>query len=191
MSWLNAEQLKKFKSVGREVLVSDQATIFGAENVEIGDNVRIDAGCIILASKGRVKIGSHVHIAVQVLLAAGGGIVLKDHTSISFGSKLISSSDDFSGEHLAGPAYPEDMRQISNHTIVMERFSQVGAACVVLPGVMLGEGSVLGSNSLARNDLKAWTIYGGSPCKFLKDRSQKMKESVEEFEQRYEAQAKV
>lgn len=183
--WLDEKELKRFKKVGRKVLISKQATIFGPENVEIGDNVRIDAGVIVLASKGYLKLGSHIHIALQVVLAAGGGITLRDHTSISFGSKLISSSDDFSGEHLAGPSYYEDLRKITNSPIVMHPFSQVGAACVVLPGVEMFEGSVLGSNSLARHNLVVWSVYGGSPCKFLKNRSKEMKATAKIFERRY------
>jgi galactoside O-acetyltransferase len=191
MSWLNEEQLKKFKSVGRDVLVSDQATIFGPENVELGDNVRIDAGCVILAAKGSLRVANHVHIAAQVLLAAGGGIILHNHTSVSFGSKIISSSDDFSGEYLCGPAYPEAFRKITNKPVVMKKFSQVGAACVVFPGITLEEGAVLGSNSLANKDLPEWMVCVGSPAKPIKDRLRMMSRAAESFEREYEAQEEV
>ena len=41
---LNSEQIKNigFKTVGKNVLISDRASFYGAENIAIGDNVRID-----------------------------------------------------------------------------------------------------------------------------------------------------
>jgi dTDP-4-amino-4,6-dideoxy-D-glucose acyltransferase len=39
-----------------------------------------------------------------------------------------------------------------------------------MPGVKLGEGAILGANSLATKDLEPWTIYVGSPAKPVKIR---------------------
>jgi putative colanic acid biosynthesis acetyltransferase WcaF len=39
---------------------------------------------------------------------------------------------------------------------------------VVCPGINVGDGAVLGLNSVATKDLKAWTVYGGAPARQLK-----------------------
>ena len=43
-----------------------------------------------------------------------------------------------------------------------------------MPGVTLGEGAILGANSLAVKDLEPWTIYVGSPAKPVKKRDKEI-----------------
>ena len=43
-----------------------------------------------------------------------------------------------------------------------------------MPGVTLGEGAILGANSLATKDLEPWTIYVGSPARPVKARKKEV-----------------
>lgn len=191
MAWLGEQQLAKFKKVGRRVRISDQALIYGAENIEVGDNVRIDAQTIILAGTGSLRIGSHVHIAVQCLLAAGGGISLGDFTDMSMGAKLISASDDASGENLVGPVHPPHLIKVLKAPIVMDHYSWVGTNGVLMPGVHMEQGAVLGTGGVALGGsrLDAWGIYVGVPGKMIKRRSQEMilksQEAIQIFEREW------
>lgn len=64
--------------------------------------------------------------------------------------------------------------------ILMGDLAAVGAHAVVLPGVTMGEGSVLGTMSLARESLEPWTIYAGGPCRPLRERSRRTRELADE-----------
>lgn len=48
------------KKYGRNVKISRHASIYGAQNISIGDNVRIDDFCIL---SGHIELGSYIHIA--------------------------------------------------------------------------------------------------------------------------------
>jgi len=187
MAWLSEKQLQSFGSVGKGVKISEHAIIYGAENVEIGDNVRIDAHTIILASSGSLRIGSHVHIAVQCLLSCNGGIVLGDFTDLSMGSKLISASDDPSGESLVGPVHSEDLISVYKAPIVMEDYAWVGTNGVLMPGVRMMQGALLGTGGVALQDsrLEPWSIYVGVPARRIKDRSTEMIAKAWVAEQRW------
>jgi len=52
-----------FKRIGRNVRISSDARIYGAGNISIGDNVRIDDFVILAAVRGYIDIGSYVFIA--------------------------------------------------------------------------------------------------------------------------------
>ena len=39
-----------------------------------------------------------------------------------------------------------------------------------MPGVTLGQGSILGANSFLKGDAEPWTIYAGNPARPIKDR---------------------
>jgi len=165
--------LAGFKKRGEKVLIDRSVIVMGAEDIEIGDNVRIDAGCIILALKGYLKLGHNIHIASRVTLSCGGGIEIGDNCTISFGSTLISASDDFSGKYLIGPQNPVSTTNVTYAPIKMKNHSHVAAHSLVLPGTLMGEGSVLGSMSSTRPDqiISPWTIAWGTPAKEMKTRT--------------------
>ena len=56
--------------------------------------------------------------------------------------------------------------------VVLGTNSDVGANTVILPGVTIGEGVALGANSLVLKSLtkNKWSLYFGSPARFVKKR---------------------
>lgn len=46
----------------------------------------------------------------------------------------------------------------------------IGANCIVMKGVTIGEGSVIGANSLVTKDIPPYSIAVGSPAKVIKNR---------------------
>ena len=66
-SFYSQEELQSmgFKELGANVLVSRKASIYGAEKISLGNNVRVDDFSIL---SGRIEIGNHVHIAAYVAL---------------------------------------------------------------------------------------------------------------------------
>lgn len=80
MAILTEEQLKDvgFKSIGQNVRISDKASIYGAKNISIGSNVRIDDFVVLSAGVGGIEIGSYIHIAVFSSLIGAEKITLSD-----------------------------------------------------------------------------------------------------------------
>lgn len=156
-----------FKSVGENVLLSRKASIYGASHISIGNNVRIDDFCIL---SGHIKLGSHIHISAYVALYGAEGIELEDYTGISPHSTIYSAMDDFSGEYLIGPIHPEGTTNVTGGPVILRRFSQIGASCVVFPNLEVGEGAVVGAMSLVRCSLSPWTINIGVPARPIKER---------------------
>jgi galactoside O-acetyltransferase len=163
------ELAKIFGRVGREPKVSRGVTVFGPpENIRLGDNVRIDHGVAILAGSGFLEIGSHVHISLGCSLLCTGGITIGDFTAIGFGGRILTASDDFSGEFLIGPMYGEGFTNVKKAAVTMERGAVLGVGCTVMPGVTMGKFSAAGANSLVRKDTRPFTVVFGSPAREAK-----------------------
>ena len=160
-----------FKSIGKNVLISKKASIYGARNITIGDNVRIDDFCIL---SGHITIGSNIHISAYVALYGSLGIELRDFTGISPRSTVYSAMDDFSGTYLIGPVHPLDSIHVTGGKVTLEQYVQVGCNCVIFPNVILSEGSVIGAMSLVKENTTPWGIYAGIPVKRIKDRSKNL-----------------
>ncbi len=175
MSWLNKAELRGFRNVGVGVRVSREAVIYGSQNIDIGDNTRIDSGVLMLASSEGAELifGAHIHVAARAIFMASGGIKIGDFSVVGFGSKLISASDDFNGDCLVGPVFPDKYLNVHKDGIEMQMHCLVTTDCTLLPGTKMMEGSVLGAMSLIKGQTKPWTIYAGVPAKERKERSNK------------------
>lgn len=158
-----------FKSIGKNVLLSKKSSIYGAENISIGNDVRIDDFVIL---SGSITIGNYVHIsASSILLSKEEGIFIDDFSCVSVGCKILGSSDDFKGDALVGPCIPMEYRKVTSKPIRLERFSLLGCGSSILPGGSLAEGVSVGASSLIIRPTKAWGVYFGIPAKRIMERN--------------------
>lgn len=160
-----------FARVGENSMVARNCTIIGLENVTIGDNVRIDGFTSIIAPKGKVKIGSYVHIATGCALGARAGIEISDFCSLSQGVRVFSAIDDFGGRYMTSATVPAEVLRVHAAPITLARHVPVGSGTLILPGVSIGEGAAVGALSLVNHSLKEWMIYAGNPAKEIGPRS--------------------
>ena len=168
--------LKKF---GKNVLISRKASIYGAENITVGDHVRIDDFCIL---SDKITLGSYIHISAYTALYGGdAGIILKDYSGISSRCAVYALSDDYSGAAMTNSAVPEEFRIVIKGPVVLERHVIVGSGSMIMPNVVIGEGAAVGSMSFVNKNLDAWGIYAGVPCKRLKERSMELLKKEEQL----------
>ena len=64
-------------------------------------------------------------------------------------------------------ALPDEQRNALLSYVRVEKDGFLGTNVVVHPGVTIGEGAVIGSNSLVIKDIEPWTINVGSPTKVI------------------------
>lgn len=180
-SFYNDEELKEigFKKVGINVLLSRNASIYGAGRIEIGNHVRIDDFCIL---SGNIKLGSYIHIAAYSALFGGvSGIEMDDFTGLSSRCAIYGDSDDYSGAALTNPTIPDSYRHVTGGTVVLKRHVILGTGVSILPNITIGEGTAVGSMSLVNKSLEPWGIYAGVPCKKIGDRKKELLEKEKDF----------
>lgn len=173
-SFYTQDELKKigFKKIGNNVFISKKASIYSAELIEIGDNVRIDDFCIL---SGNIKIGNYVHIAAYTALYGKFGIELGNFCGCSARCTIYSASDDFSGEYMISPMVPEELVNVTGGKVIFKDFVQIGANTVIMPNITISEGTSIGAMSFVNRSLDEWGIYAGIPCKKLRDRKRNIK----------------
>lgn len=180
-SFYTAEELVGLglKSYGSNVLISRKASIYGAENIIVGSNVRIDDFCIL---SGKITLGNNIHIAAYCGLFGGlDGIELKDFVGLSSRCAIYAVSDDYSGNFLAGPTVPDEFRHVISGKVTLEKYVLVGTGTTILTGVTIGEGSSVGSMSLVNKSLMEWGIYAGISCKRLINRDKGLLQKEKEY----------
>lgn len=70
MAYLSRDILEQmdFKCLGKNVRISDKASVYNPDQIEIGDNSRVDDFCVI---SGKIRIGKFNHITPMCLVAGG------------------------------------------------------------------------------------------------------------------------
>ncbi len=174
MAYYTQKELKElgFKYLGKNVKISDKASIYNFDQINIDDNSRIDDFCVV---SGKIKIGKNVHITPMCLVAGGEkGIVFEDFTTIAYGVQIFTQSDDYSGKTMTNSTIPEKYKNEYKKKVVLKKYSIVGAGSIIFPGVKLAKGTSIGSMSLVLKDTKSWSIYVGNPANKIKNKSKNL-----------------
>lgn len=126
---------------------------------------RIGAGCRIAPS---CRVWAPWNLVMGELSALGDGVDCYSMGRITIGSKVAVSQRSFlcAGSH--------DIRSLSRPLttgpIVIEDNAWVAAESFVHPNVHIGEGAVIGASSVVTQDMPAWSVCVGHPCRKIKDR---------------------
>jgi acetyltransferase-like isoleucine patch superfamily enzyme len=171
--------MSKFKKQGFDVFVSEMSVISRPHLIELGNHVAIDQFVTITT---QAEIGDYVHIApcCTIIGGAEAKVIMKEHSGMAAGARVIATGADFSSGYLTNPQVPQEFRkEKTDNIVIFEKYSILGTNAVVLPGVTLAEGSVIGANSVVTKDTEPWKIYAGCPAKPIKDRE---KGNIEEYE---------
>ena len=154
-----------FRSVGRDIQISDRAQFYNPAAISVGDCSRIDDFCLLSAGTGGITIGRHVHIACFSIIVGDAAVTLEDFSGLSSRVAVYSSTEDVSGEWLTNPTVPGHLRRPKSGPVHIRRHAILGSGSVVLPEVNIGTGAVVGALTLVARDLEEFTVYLGVPAR--------------------------
>jgi acetyltransferase-like isoleucine patch superfamily enzyme len=106
-----------------------------------------------------ITIGKNVFINHACTFLDMGGITIEDDVLIGPKVNLITENH---------PLDPGDRKTLLCKPILVKRNAWIGAAATILPGVTIGENSVVAAGTVVTSDVAANTIAGGVPAKFIK-----------------------
>lgn len=125
-----------------------------------------------------VSVGKNVHLGtyVDLDLPYPYFIIIEDGVSLAGNVTILSHNKPLKYHRNCSPSYIAP--------VVVHKNAWVAVNVTLLPGVEVGEGAIVASNSLVNRDVPPMTLYGGVPAKFIKDLSEKLRDNYtpEEFE---------
>ncbi len=113
----------------------------------------------------KISLGKNVGIANNVILDCRGSLKIGDDTIIGFESVILTSTHQHKDKNT-----PIKNQGMFSKPIVIGRDVWLGARAIVMPGVKIGDGAIIGANSVVTKDVPANAIMGGVPAKLIKYR---------------------
>jgi len=150
----SVEELQEigFSSVGTGSRISRKASLYGISG-KLGDHVRIDDFCIL---KGRIEIGSYVHVASFCSLSGvGGAVKMDDFSTFAPRVSVFTASDDYYLPVLNNPLLPARMKNVIAGDVHVGIGVIVGAHSVLLPNIHLGDGASIGAMVIVNRSIPA------------------------------------
>lgn len=128
---------------------------------EIGD------GCYIEPPLHANWGGRHVHFGKNIY--ANFHLTLVDDTDIYVGDDTMFGPNVTvaTAGHPILPALREQVYQY-NMPVFIGRNCWIGAGAILLPGVHIGDGTVIGAGSVVTKDIPANVVAVGNPCRVLR-----------------------
>lgn len=137
---------KKIHSVTGNFRIHSRASIRNAQNIYVGDNVRITMDCCIWAEKN-------------------SRIVFGDNVLVGPGTKILCGNH---GMKLNGVPMTDQDR--SEADIIIGNDVWIGANCVLTSGVKISDGAVIGAGAIVTHPIPENAIAGGVPAHVIKYR---------------------
>ena len=106
-----------------------------------------------------IRIGKNVFINHACTFLDLGGITIEDEVLIGPKVSLITENH---------PVNPEARKILELKPIVIKRNAWIGANATILPGVTVGENSVVAAGAVVTKDVPDNAVVGGIPAKFMK-----------------------
>ena len=157
------------QSMGKRFRLSRLPWIVGHAKIYIGNDVnffgKVDVMSGRIFDEPRLVIGDRVDIGHNVVFLVNKEIVIEDDVNVASGVRFMDSDAHprDAAERIADlPPKPEEIKPVR-----IRKNAWIGQNAFILKGVTVGEGAVVGVNSVVVTDVPAYSVAMGNPARVV------------------------
>lgn len=170
------ELYRKKVNFNKKLIINGRIKICSKGNLTFGSNIRINSGKnyniiggdtrtnLIVFNDAELIIGNNTGIS-NTTIVAKDKIVIGDYVNIGGGCKIYDT--DFHSINYDERIMTEDPGIVSKPVYIKDG-AFIGAHCIILKGVTIGEKAVVGAGSVVTKDIPPNEVWAGNPAKFIK-----------------------
>lgn len=143
----------------------DQGVIFShPKGITLREFSYIDKRTMLSCNKAIV--GRRVHIAPNVFVSGGGTFEIEDYACVATGTSIITSTEVLKdGARCSGPMVAASQRHVVRGHVHIEKDAFIGPHVVLLPNIVVKQGSVVAAGVTLTKDTEPWGVYVGEKGK--------------------------
>ena len=127
----------------------------------LGDYSVVESNACINNAVGDVMIGDHTRIGLHNTII--GPVTIGSHVNLAQGITVTALNHNF-----ADTEKRIDEQGVSTKPVVIEDDIWIGANATILPGVSIGEHSVVAAGAVVTKDVPPHSLVAGVPAKVIK-----------------------
>jgi acetyltransferase-like isoleucine patch superfamily enzyme len=139
-------------SLGERVIIGDQACV--RERCTIGDDVVIGRGSLV---ENDTEVGARTKIQADAYVTAYS--LLEEDVFVA--PCVVTANDNFMGR--------TERRHKLRRGPTIRRGARIGAAAVLLPGIVIGEEAFIGAGAIVLRDVPPRTVVVGNPARAIRE----------------------
>lgn len=154
------------KGISQTPNVASTAIIEPKCNVIINPTAEIKDYCIIRSHDNPVLIGEFSQVNPFCVIYGGAGVIVGNNVMIGPHTVIAAGSHEY--RNLNVPM--RHAGSFDSGPIVISDDVWIGANCTIIDGVSIGEGAVVGANSVVTKNVSAYDIVAGCPARKISNR---------------------
>lgn len=162
---------RSLRVFGRPVMITGGKHIIVGDNVEICRLARIDAITYYPNTQQRfepvLKLANNVVVQVSCHIGCINRVEIGEYTTMGARTYIT--------DHTHGTVEPSDLKLPPRHRklyskgpVKIGKYVAIGEGCIILPGVTIGDHSVIGANAVVTKDVPPYSVVAGNPAKVIK-----------------------
>lgn len=157
----------KCASVGKNLSVDSLPWVSGPVEIHVGDDVWLGGNiCIrsgrLLDHRPKLVIGDHAQVSGNVSVSVSSEVVIEEYARVSYNCQIFDNDGHPREAALRAqnaPVDPQDIRPVR-----ICRHAWIGNGSQIMKGVTIGEGAVIGANSVVISDIPPYSLAMGNPA---------------------------
>lgn len=157
--------MRQARFVRRPVYIRGKKSISGCEGLTLGRFCRFDLD----GNKKTLFIGKNCQFGDMTHIVAHKQVIIGDNVLIA--SKCFISDTDhgcYSGDNQDSPEISPNDRKLDMNPTTIGNNVWIGENTVILGGAKIGDGCIIGANSVVKGQFEKETILAGIPAKAIK-----------------------
>lgn len=169
---------KRFNSCGKDLRITGIPQLHHPEYISIGDSFH--GGNPLKLETWPVYKRSSTGKKPQLII--GNNVSFMDNCQVSclerveIGNNVLFGDNVFVTDNLHGGSTrfelaipPTERALVSKGPVIIGNNVWVGRNACIMPGVTIGEGTIIGANSVVTHDVQSYCVVGGAPAKVIKE----------------------
>ncbi len=164
--------LRQLESRAAGIRFSRTVEVRSPDRLVLGSDIFIDGGVLLhcggmewCPDSGGITIGSGTFIGSNAVLYGAGGIEIGEAVGIGAGAVITSHQQTFDRADVNFQHQPMRFARV-----VVGRDVMIAVNATVLPGVRLGEGSIVGAGAVVTRDVPPRVVVAGVPAQVIRER---------------------
>lgn len=151
--------------IGKDSSIHWRAEFNNPAGISIGHNTIVGNNAFLDGRFKRKNTASKAKSYIDQLRGNGERpLTIGNNVSIAGEVRVYTMEHDIDSPDFAEVGAP----------VVIEDYAVIGTRVTILPGVTVGKGAVVASGAVVTHDVPAFTVVGGVPAQFIKNRAKNL-----------------